>query len=479
MDTDNHIPPLPLLPAVRPRRLTLTSSAASDEVDAARGHYGLFGRLPLEIRQQILTEAFGNRMLHMAFKRYWPPDHPPPYTTLATLPPPRTGWRGLADDLKRRVTGKGRTVPKCNECCYRFPDCGVHIKMASSVCHRPVDVVDDVRWNMWFMSDWGIWSAKRTPDMDNCMGHVTDETSDCICTQWPTERRALDCWVGVTGWLLACRQAYSDAIEILFATNGFHFSGSVLIPNLPRLVSPQRLANIQKLELTWGIIPSQAWAAERHAPFDPAKFDDKELRWICDTLPDWFPQLKELHLSLRGFVQGPGRRNTAPYEAVLAAERVILAHVESMLERIPRLYERVYNVKQQNSDDCNALSITFVCNSFWQAMLWTHDRLGMPGLKAVTDEYTIAGKFWKQLGEDGGYWVCSSGLTEHPLREMRSDLESWGFTSGDIDHIDKHWWLGLACPHETWYDASDPRKLKGNLSDEAYDKLASEGLPYR
>ncbi|KAK7736590.1 hypothetical protein SLS53_007022 [Cytospora paraplurivora] len=48
---------VPLLPAERPRRL---SEAAFARHDSSLRHYGLFGRLPLEVRQKILTEAYAD-----------------------------------------------------------------------------------------------------------------------------------------------------------------------------------------------------------------------------------------------------------------------------------------------------------------------------------------------------------------------------------------------------------------------------------
>lgn len=222
-----------------------------------------------------------------------------------------------------------------------------------------------------------------------------------------------------------------------------------LIANLPRLILPKRLEYIQKLELIWEILPRDP---DGQAPFNPAEFDNKDLRWLCDTMPKMFPLLNELHLSLMGFVKGPCGRNVDQYSAVLAAERVILTEVEAMLVRLPKLYERVYNVQQQEPDEGNALNIAFDCSSFWQAMLWTHDGLGMPGLWAVTDESTIAGKFWKQAGENGGYWVCSTGLVDLERRDTWVDLMDWGFETHDIQYINTQGWRGLACQHELWYD---------------------------
>lgn len=483
MDAD-YLPRLPLLPPVRPRRLTLTLSSPTEESDTARSHYGLFGRLPLEIRQQILTEAFGNRMLHAGLSRKYPADHPERPDSWPERQQARR-WKYLAEGVMSWVAGKGWKKPHKphkpheNACCARFPDCGTSIQWTSSVCHRE-RFLEGGRWAINFMTTWKIFSAMRTPDMDYCNGHWDDEDPNCYCRGWPAEQRAVECRVSITGWLLSCRQAYvypsrfhsiddspwnslyiirySDTIDILYATNGFHFFGRPLIPNLPRLILPERLANIQKLELIWHISPS---GYDDQGPFDPTKFDNKNLRWLCDALPNMFPQLNELHLSLSGFLKGPGFRKATRHETVLAAERFFLSEVEAMLPRLPRLYERVYNVHQQGSDEGNALHVLFDCSHFWQAMLWTHDSLGTPGLRAVTDETTIAGKYWKQAGENGGYWVCTTGLVWMEHRHTEKDLVKWGFTADDLAYIDQNMWRGLRCLHELWYDDSSPAKHTG------------------
>lgn len=209
MDAD-YLPRLPLLPAVRPRRLTLTSSATEEEVDTARSHYGLFGRLPLEIRQQILTEAFGNRMLHADLRSEFPSNHPENPNSWSARQRARR-WRNFSEGVMSWVAGKGWKQPHENACCSRFPDCGVQVQWASSVCHRE-RFLEGVYWDFQFLTSYGIFSAMRTPDMDLCLGHPK-YTTGCICASWPEEQRAVECRVGVSGWLLTCRQAY-----VLFLT---------------------------------------------------------------------------------------------------------------------------------------------------------------------------------------------------------------------------------------------------------------------
>lgn len=188
---------------------------------------------------------------------------------------------------------------------------------------------------------------------------------------------------------------------------------------------------------------------------------NKDLRWLCDALPTMFPLLNELHLSLMGSVQGPGRLKAGrEYDAVLATARALLGRIEAMLFQLPRLHEGMQRQQGCGKDPpANALNVAFNCTSFWQAMLWAHDKLGTPGLRAVTDELGVAGKFWKCLGDNGGgYWVCSSGLVDaesYGSAARRSNLESWGLPDTVLNSIDKDGCQGLSCPHELWHGA-DP-----------------------
>ncbi|KAK0639652.1 hypothetical protein B0T16DRAFT_336810, partial [Cercophora newfieldiana] len=59
------------------------------------------------------------------------------------------------------------------------------------------------------------------------------------------------------GWLLACRQAYADGVDILYSTNTFFVESvqlldAILFP-IPTFVVPERLALITSLELRWDI----------------------------------------------------------------------------------------------------------------------------------------------------------------------------------------------------------------------------------
>ena len=55
--------------------------------------------------------------------------------------------------------------------------------------------------------------------------------------------------VGIMGFLLSCRQAYTEGIDVLYSTNCIHMQSEPLLLQLPRLIPPNRLASITSLEM--------------------------------------------------------------------------------------------------------------------------------------------------------------------------------------------------------------------------------------
>ncbi|ROW06633.1 hypothetical protein VPNG_06704 [Cytospora leucostoma] len=321
---------VPLLPAERPRRL---SEAASARHDKSLRHYGTFGRLPLEVRQQILTEALGGRRLHMTLSF----DHP-----LERIPheaqPSR--WKALCLATRRKVMAmKGKQPQPQPQREQREPKpegppthCDLRSEFVRNkerpqcwqwfgcVCHRREENPD----SRWSLMGW----KKIIPIYDCCCSGDLG-----VCSSWPPERRAAECFVGAMAWLLTCRQAYADAIDILYSTNEFHLSDAKLIRNLPRLILPQRLASIRALELVW--LPHTEILT--HAPGPPGPYDTEEARrWLCNTIPIMFPRLEKLHLSLSYDISEPGSLGLDPVDdSILQAERIILGPVEAMLLNLP------------------------------------------------------------------------------------------------------------------------------------------------
>jgi len=148
-------------------------------------NYGLFARLPLELRQQILSKTFGNRTLHVDLTF----DHP--------------------------LTRKSR--PKTDQATSRRKHCGLGTELVRStyrpkrwqwfgcVCHRRLTRADK--------DDGGsvIFKARIEPCDDACVRPlavskpIRDQDQSylfCLCSA-----KGEDCFIGAMCWLLTCRQA--------------------------------------------------------------------------------------------------------------------------------------------------------------------------------------------------------------------------------------------------------------------------------
>lgn len=208
-----------------------------------------------------------------------------------------------------------------------------------------------------------------------------------------------------------------------------------LVQDVPRLVLPQRLASIQSLELVWTKGPAKAPLV--HGDSDSG---EKDLCWLCDALPELFPQLKKLHLTLCfsvSAIRSLGPDGEPPNYSAIDTERALLGPVEAMLAWFPH-----------ESQTGGELSIT-IDQSFWSVLLRKHDAMRMPGLRAETDLYIHFGRFWKRLpgqqnGGDGdaGYWLCSGQVGAMRGLGSPGPYERWG-PWGDYDPGDDQ----LLCPH--------------------------------
>lgn len=194
---------VPLLPAERPRRL---SAAASARHDRSLRHYGLFGRLPPEVRQKILTEALGGRRLHMSLSF----DHPLERAPHEVQP---SRWKAFGLATRRNVMAMKGKQPQPQPQPRREP------KPEGPPTHcelRSAFVINKGRPKCW---QWFGCVCHRREKSPNARGNFTgwkkiEPIYDCccsgetigVCSSWPPERRAAECFVGAMGWLLTCRQ---------------------------------------------------------------------------------------------------------------------------------------------------------------------------------------------------------------------------------------------------------------------------------
>ncbi|CAJ2505079.1 Uu.00g124730.m01.CDS01 [Anthostomella pinea] len=209
---------VPFLPADRPA--TLTPSPSREDLIPAPESYGAFGTLPFEIRRQILTEAFGNRTLHLSLSAQVRAHRPSPEAPTQT-------HCGLGAERA--------TFPRASPRCWRWFSC---------VCHRRAEWTDEEVER--------TFSRRIHVGGDRCLQGLL-----CACEAWEGEGPG-KCFVGALGWLRSCRQAYVEGVDVLYAANTFHIS-MVL----------QAFPNLRSLHiLLYGWI----------SPYSPRPADDFELR---------------------------------------------------------------------------------------------------------------------------------------------------------------------------------------------------------
>jgi hypothetical protein len=185
-------------------------------------------------------------------------------------------------------------------------------------------------------------------------------------------------------------------MDVLFATNSFHISGLDLMQHLSRLLPPRRLACITSLEMMWDFNPSAPphdgsedllnplWNA---APVDTT---DSPLYALCRTVPDIFPRVRHLYISLQSWV-APGHR-AGIGSAIEAMERVILGPIEAMIAVLGPGVDVSVAVQK----------------SGWVILSNKYRDLYGPSLRSEIDEWHN-GRFWKSLGpgDELGYWLCT------------------------------------------------------------------------
>ncbi|CAH0056385.1 unnamed protein product [Clonostachys solani] len=198
-----------------------------------------FTKLPPEIREMILVEAFGNQTIHLDLSlRY-------PFYEMRGQP--------------KIITG-------------RFYHFCAHAKIRplSFECYSPdVDMVDEVStYDTTKRKEWRWLSCichrqppteKRLPfgrRQNHCASTLHEPHADrCLagrgyCPLWPGAWPS-KCFVGVYGWLLSCRQAYMETHEILFRLNTFHISSPVLLLGIQNIMSSNIISMMTSLDIVF------------------------------------------------------------------------------------------------------------------------------------------------------------------------------------------------------------------------------------
>ncbi|KAI0131562.1 hypothetical protein F4814DRAFT_438006 [Daldinia grandis] len=248
-----------------------------------------FQRIPAEVRRMILVEAFGNRTVHLDLCF----DHPMVYLSDEEAQKQRNHY-GIDPGQARRPK-RDTTRPKA-------------WKWFSCVCHR--DTEPRVR---------GVGGSSE-PYTDICLGGTAGS-----CRGWRGEF-PYRCFLGVMGWLLTCRQAYTEGIGILYSTNNFHISNGDMIHAFPSLIRADHRAMITSVEMMWQLnLHTNAASGWDH------------LTALVRAVPDSFSGLRKLYICLGGSWKPPA---TSPDNCIGELETSVLEVMDEMVRNLgPQLQE--------------------------------------------------------------------------------------------------------------------------------------------
>ena len=300
-------PPLPFLPAQRPR--PLTPAGPSQNLVAT---LGALATLPTELRRLVLIAAFGERTLHL---------------DLRLAHPRREDYPASLRKRAQHEHGLGAVAA------FSDYDAPLAWHWHSCQCHRqfrPGSV-----WERRIMARPGRLTTYTCPHGDRCL-----HGEAMCCVMWPG-----NCTVGVMGWLLACRQAYVEGIDVLYSTNTFFMESTALFDVLfcagPRrasqpLLLPQRLASITSLELRWDVL---LWGWRYHQPGHPRShiFADKgraQVAAYLSHLGDVFPNVRTLVLSFTDGLYSDFQAR--PARVLDEIDRLLLRPIADAVARLPQ-----------------------------------------------------------------------------------------------------------------------------------------------
>lgn len=210
----------PFLPATRPRRLTISNGPN----DARLGNYGVFAKLPLELRRQILIDALGGRRLHihLAFDRPLERKRPLQGAGPGAEATPSSRWKGLAlaagRKLMKRKAKQQQHQQQQEQQQPTKPEnhCGLRSQLVRNkerprcwqwfgcVCHRQEELspAERRRLNMGLFPE-PQPDKKLLPEWDMCCS--SGVLCECQSTDW--KAAPSECFVGAMSWLVSCRQA--------------------------------------------------------------------------------------------------------------------------------------------------------------------------------------------------------------------------------------------------------------------------------
>ncbi|KAK7425754.1 hypothetical protein QQZ08_007729 [Neonectria magnoliae] len=305
-------PRVPTLPKNR-RPITPEASDAQNEAGKLIPRNGLFfAKLPAEIRYKILVEAFGDQVVHMDLIYEYP--RPLPETTEPS--PGRDGY-----------FHRGRSMQP------KFIDW---------------EHVDRYRLKQW---GWRNSVCRRAPLAASSRRRVQAARHRCRIDAgvYRPGKVPSQYFIGIMGWLLSCRQAYIEGIDVLYSRNTIHMASKEMIMNLPRLLVPQRLEAITSVEILWDFEPFPE--SGRKSDYQPLA-DCKSFQAFLNLVPTLFPKMVSLYISLQGCLHYKSSEYPSSDEELFGIlEPTIMLPVDNMVRKL-----RAQARKRHGLEDREALA---------------------------------------------------------------------------------------------------------------------------
>ncbi|KAJ6779432.1 hypothetical protein PWT90_03889 [Aphanocladium album] len=230
------------------------------------------------------------------------------------------------------------------------------------------------------------------------------------------------CRIGALGWLLTCRQAYAEGVEVLYRYNTFRLNESFALENMDRIMSPACSSQITQLSLS--LTMGRPRVASDRIAYPRPRDAVEHLPGLFELLPATFPNLMRLHLVLAGEMWPE-----AQLAFYCSPSEALHARVESMLARLEGIMRRL-----------GALRLCEVAFDSSVYFPWLQIEKGLEiDFKDYTDFEQCPYTVWRQLAVNAyddeahpttrrqlsGFWVCLDAWDAIPWSVM-TDLYGTG-----------------------------------------------------
>ncbi|XEV04859.1 hypothetical protein FSHL1_010146 [Fusarium sambucinum] len=201
-----------------------------------------------------------------------------------------------------------------------FGDGRLHLQLVHGCQEDTVGESDRQGWR------WRSSRCYRLSQDDITQRHAM--TNGGLPGPWSDECHLDSAPVGIMGWLLSCRQNYSETIDILYSTNVLILNGQAMMIHLHQLIPPQRLETVTSLEVRW-------YLKTRFTSWDDTidKLDGDHLDCVFNQLSSpYFPALRNLYITLEDSSQA-----RLSIDAIEDYKDIILKHLDDFSRRMNHL----------------------------------------------------------------------------------------------------------------------------------------------